>query len=1268
MVRRPAVAVAFALLLLALLVAVSIPGLREAPPNRHAPAAKLSMTRGGRVAGGAVGSRVFADRDLLTEPDGVPVEPAPPLPVLARAAKASAVTVSVERSAPWSPDRLLADPTHMNDEHLALAVSPLSGCLFAVWSAYDLGGTDRDIHIARSDDGGGTWTQHEMPSSSLDESMPDLACDDAGYVHVVWVRDDGVLVRARSAGPEDTANWAFVQGFEVGEPVAVPSIAVSGSGDFARVVVACSWYTVNPAWYQHEYTLLWLFSTNGGQTVAYDYLQPDGYADLWPDVALSGATAFLVNGEQDPSTGRIRILAAADALSGTFTDYVDLTQTSSMSHGFPAVVADGDNVYVAWQLDWDDGLGNIDGDVMYAFSWDGMASVYGPYEIMATTSESVGPTLLTRDGVVGCFWLEAPASGDDFDLAARLASLDGHPDFWGDMETVTDQAMVVPQFRAAAGGVGPDGIVAAWIDRRDFNLQGYNVYTSDRDLLPDLAPFTPDGWQSPLVVSMTAGAREDGVVAVGFPAFASLAVVNLGLADATAPVSTELWLDETLVGAWVLADGLPQATFSTAEDVPLTLTAGAHTLILRIDPDDRVAEADETDNVLTRELWVVSGEPCLVLSPTSLRFDAYPPAASPPLVRRVADPVIAPRLADAFLGKGADARLRVVVTPAERLDPVGLQAMSRRAALQELRDRAATVAAGLQTRAGADLRALWLSGELVGELTADEVDDLAASPEVGRLWLDDRRSEMFDEPTRPSLAWLPMGEATRAPWPLEMLGVPAVWARGLDGSGILVGHTDSGVAWDHPDLADHLWDGGAEFPHHGYDFIDEDDDPYDPGDGDFWHGTHTAGLIVGTSYGAAPGARLLETRCVPGYYEDLVEALQFCLDHGCDLISSSAGWTAPDDALRSANRGNAEILLSLGVPWIVAAGNGDNLGGHLAVPDDISSPGDAPDPWYGDAGHTAVITVGALTETRQVWYASSLGPADWSVAGDASHDDYPYPPGLTKPDLAAPGADVVSTIGGGGYAAYSGTSMATPLVAGCAALLLQANPALTPAELAAALETTATDLDPAGRDNQSGAGLVDVPAALDAVPSSQATVVLIRNTGVVPLVLDAIDVTADWLTASASATTVAPDDSVRLTVNWDAGGLGAGGYFTDIVLRSNDPRGPAHLPVALVVGDVVGVDEALPQRPGPLTCYPNPFNPRTTLHFRLRDAGAVTLQLFDTRGRLVRTLIRHDLAAGEHDVPWDGRAHDGRSCAAGVYLARLESSGGIRTGRLLLVK
>ncbi len=1303
----------------------------QADRSRQPEPGSLAVTRRGRRAAGpdATASRSALpapppgrqrDGDALGAPAGQPIHvPAEAIDLLALGSRAlvpagppdaaNRAGAGTVRAAPWTADQLLANPTHMNDEYVAVEASGTTGNLFAVFAATDLGGGDRDIYIARSVDLGQTWTTVKMPTFSLDESMPDLAIDAAGYLYVVWVRSDGVLIRARSAGPEDIHSWAYVQAFVVGEPIAVPSIAVSGAGDFARVFIACSWYTVNWDWWQHEYTLLWLFSTNGGQTVAYDYLLPDGHQDLWPVVAMHGATVYMVNGEQDPYTGRIRILAAADALSGSFADYIDLTQGSPMSNGFPSVAADGPNVHVVYQLDWDAGPGGIDGDVMYVFSWDGLATAYGPYAIMATTSESVGPQITTRGGLVGCVWLEAPAGGDEFHLAARQAPLDGHPDYWGGVEQVTDLPMVVPQFRAAAvaaggalaGGAPAGPLAAVWMDRRDFAAQGFNLYTSRRPLMPNLVPFTPPGWQSPLVVSMVPGQREDGPIAAGYPAYASLAVANLGLAAAAGPVAVELKRGSELLGAWNVPGGLPAGAYAAAEDQVVTLPAGLHTLHLRVDPAGTIPESDETDNVHVKDVWVLSGDPHLALSPSSLYLAAEGPDGAPLALRsaEAGGPVIEARLQDAMSRAGATERLRVVVGPSQRPDPADLARRGRRGARRALEAQVARYAAAVAPLLAASgkggggapedpaLRPLWLSGELAGRLTSVEIEALAASPEVGLIWLDDQLSERYGaggepvaprNPARRLEAASPAGGPSTAayvaavptvPWHLQMLGAPDVWAAGFTGSGVLVGHTDSGVAWDHPDLAGRLWDGLPDYPHHGYDFLDDDLDPYDDGAGGFWHGTHTAGLIVSAGHGVAPGARVLVTRCVPGYYQDLVAALQFCLDHGCHVISTSAGWTQPGDALRSANRSNAEIMLAMGVPWIVAAGNGDNQGGHLPAPHDISSPGDSPEPAYGAGGHSAVIAVGAVAQNAQLWSSSSLGPAAWNVAGNPAHADYPYPPGLVKPDLVAPGVSVTSTIGGGGHAAYSGTSMATPLVAGATALLLQANPTLAPANLAEVLATTSQDLGAAGRDNQFGAGLVDLPAALAALPANTTAVVWARNVGAVPLLIESISTAAGWLQPLPASGAVAPGDSLRVNVTWDASGLAEGIHQATIAFVSNDPRGTVQLPVVLTVGQVAPVQDLVPApAAAALSVYPNPFNPATTVRFDLPVAGHVTLRVFDARGRLVRDLLRAQRPAGRHEAAWDGRDETGRACAAGVYLVRLASGDDVRVGRMLLVR
>lgn len=331
-----------------------------------------------------------------------------------------------DKDLPWTPDQLLANPTNMNDEHVSLAENPVTGHLFAVFAAADLGGTDRDIHISRSTDGGANWTTWEMPSSSGDEYHPDLAIDAAGYIHVIWIRDDGSLMRARTSAPDNPAAWTNVFSFVVGEPLAIPSLAVSGAGDFAKLFIAVDWQTLNYDYYWYEWTLLFLHSTNGGLSLNYDYFLPDGYEDLWPTVAMDGGTVHFVNAEVDLYTGETEILIATDAYNGGFADPGLLSGWTSNNCGFPAVACQGDDVFVVYQHDYTDGL-TTDGDIIYSYSWDVGASFFGPYGLVADEYESVGPTVFTRvEWSAACGWTRRPA-GTSSNSPAAWAQAAGTP-------------------------------------------------------------------------------------------------------------------------------------------------------------------------------------------------------------------------------------------------------------------------------------------------------------------------------------------------------------------------------------------------------------------------------------------------------------------------------------------------------------------------------------------------------------------------------------------------------------------------------------------------------------------------------------------------------------------------------------------------------------------------------------------------------------------------------------------------------------------------
>ncbi len=1209
-----------------------------------------------------------------------------------------------QRNPPWSNDTLLANPTNMNDEYVSLAESPLTGNLYAVFAAKDLGGTDRDIHIAQSTNQGQTWSVIEMPSFSQDEYQPEIAIDAAGYIHVTWIRDDGWVLRSRTSAPDDTSDWAWVRGLGTEETHATPSIAVSGTGDFATVFIAAGWLTVNWDLYQYEWTIIFMYSTNGGQTITYDYFNPDGYQDLWPDVAINNGLVHLLNAEVDYYSGETEILMASDTYNGSFGDLGYFSGYTSNNTGFPQVACQDENVYVVFQEDYTDGM-TADGDIIYAYSWDSGETFFGPFGMAADEYESVGPSVFTRDGVVGVLWLDAPPNADEFWLGSRMGSGFGHTDLFGSVELVSDEPRVEPMFHSCFGTAAAGRMHAAWIDRRDYATEGHNVYTSNRAVAGNLAPFTPSDWDTVLTANMIRGQHSQGYLAADDTTFISFAFLNNGLADITGNFNFELKLDGISQAQWSVENGLGTGTYVPVEDFPLVVSAGEHSLSFYLDTHNQIDETNELDNFHTQTFTWVDGDPVLRLNPQHLTKTIIPDKSrnealqfiDHPILKHEAHlPVIAGSLAQAIDNSTRDDWLRVMIVPVDRLDPTAMsralqgvtRATRREVITQAAKTQMARTLSQLQPQLnnlalagrGQEPTPLWLSGCIAMELTPSAIEELSDNPLVGQIWLDNQKSETFSTLT-PNQMQAPDSRANA--WHIAKIGADRAWSAGHTGSGIVVGHLDTGVAYDHPDLAGQMWDGGSQYPHHGYDTVSDDDDPYD-GDTEIYHGTHTAGLIAGngtagTTTGVAPGATIMAIRAIPGYMNDMIEGLQFGLDNGAHLFNLSGGWALGSDNVRATNRYNAELLLSIDVPWICAAGNGDNYGGHYPVPTDISSPGDCPGPYYHpNGGATAVVTVGASLSTNDIWQYSSYGPTQWDLDntnGDTDYHDYPWPSGLMKPDITAPGGNITSCTGGDGYITYSGTSMATPLVTAAFCIIWSAEPGLLVPQVCELLENTALDLSqsPAspGRDNFTGAGLLNIFAALGQLPTAETEFFWVCNDGDLPLILSGATWNSDWLEIITPTEAIAPGDSIQAMAIIDPAGLPEGHYYDTASINSNDPQSPHNLNLTLIYGQSTSsVQDALPWvDPKNLNNHPNPFNPRTTLKFSTSSQAKVNLGVYDLRGHLVRNLILEVLPSGVHEVVWDGLNNQGLAVSSGQYFARLQE--GLlpsRTRKLLLVR
>ncbi|MFJ5837226.1 S8 family serine peptidase [Streptomyces shenzhenensis] len=332
--------------------------------------------------------------------------------------------------------------------------------------------------------------------------------------------------------------------------------------------------------------------------------------------------------------------------------------------------------------------------------------------------------------------------------------------------------------------------------------------------------------------------------------------------------------------------------------------------------------------------------------------------------------------------------------------------------------------------AGDDLGRFWKQlAPATDEMNAKQ---LTAAP---RVWLDARVDATLDRST-------------------AQIGAPAIWQTGDHGEGVKVAVLDTGVDRTHPDLAGRI--------------AEAKDFSGSSGTGDaFGHGTHVASIVGGTGAasggtrkGVAPAAELLVGKVLGddgyGTESQVIAGMEWATAQGAKVVNMSLGSDEPTDGTDPMSLAVNELSASTGALFVVAAGNSGSRG-----PGSIGSPGAA----------DAALTVGAVDRDDSLAPFSSRGPRP----GDDA----------VKPEVTAPGVGIVAaraagtTMGdpvGPDYVAASGTSMATPHVAGAAALLAGRHPDWSAAQLKDALISTARTVT-GQQPTEQGGGRIDVAAA-----------------------------------------------------------------------------------------------------------------------------------------------------------------------------------------------
>ena len=435
----------------------------------------------------------------------------------------------------------------------------------------------------------------------------------------------------------------------------------------------------------------------------------------------------------------------------------------------------------------------------------------------------------------------------------------------------------------------------------------------------------------------------------------------------------------------------------------------------------------------------------------------------------------------------------------------------------------ASAVAASKSEAGTFWSAVAAPGQKAAR-NAPAADEFAGGVET--IWLDGKAEATLDHSA-------------------AQVGAPEAWAAGFDGTGATVAVLDTGIDATHPDVADSIAETRSFVP--GEDVTNDVQG----------HGTHVASTVLGSGAagdglykGVAPGADLLVGKVLDNEGYGLGSWIIAGMEWGAanaDIVSMSLGDPTLNDGTDPLAQALNALSAQTGALFVVAAGNSYEEGS-------LGSPGTA----------DAALTVGAVDDDDVRAAFSSYGPR----VGDHA----------IKPDLTAPGVGIVAARsqqsgGDGWYVSMDGTSMATPHVAGAAAILEGAHPELTGEQLKSALVSSAADIDAPAYEV--GAGRLDVPAALDGVDGSgdgflgfydwphdgdepaTSTVTYTNTTDADVTLALSTDVVgpdgaaSDLVTVSADEVVVPADGSADVTISADADDAPLPGKYSGAVVATD---------------------------------------------------------------------------------------------------------------------
>ena len=675
----------------------------------------------------------------------------------------------------------------------------------------------------------------------------------------------------------------------------------------------------------------------------------------------------------------------------------------------------------------------------------------------------------------------------------------------------------------------------------------------------NLTPYQPSGWDDKIVLSTIAGTSISATTIYNNqPIYLDWAVINSGTCNITQTYYYKLYVDGGLFNTYS-SPGLNANTYAAVTDAIIgPLSAGSHTFKIVADANGTITETNESDNEYSRTKTIqIQSIPDINVIPASITINQQADSPNTP----ANNPDIQKKTNGSMVGLSSLEKSKLL---SEQLSGNYIE---KELLIKFIGNTELSAVSGFE-RDHSLIRIKKFS--IVPDLYHYRINDSTTVATISTKLLNNPLIEIVEpnsiysatvntpnDPGFPGLYGMHNTGQDGGTSDAD-IDAPEAWDISTGSSTVVVGIIDSGIDDDHPDLEANMWTNPGEIPGNG---VDDDNNGYiDDIHGWDWayndntptdfngHGTHVAGTVgaVGNNSigvtGVCRTVRLMALKFLNdtgnGSTSNAISAIEYATDNGATLTNNSWGGGSFSSTLRTA-------ILNSNMIFAAAAGNGGS--------DYIGDDNDVTPHYPSSYDCDNIISIASIDRNNIIATSSNFGLTSVDVGAYGVSILSTKPDNATAINFGSPGQGLSSSF----YGIISGTSMATPLVAGLAALLYANNPALSWSTVKTTIMNTVVPIADLDGVTVSGGCINAYNAISNSGTSGSFT---IQNLGTGNLSITSITDNKTWLTTSgypSTPFTITPSgsQSITATVNWSL--VGTTTQTGIITIPSNDPDEPS---------------------------------------------------------------------------------------------------------------